>query len=349
MALWAVMPVCVLAQNTLTKATNLMRNADTVNYQSMEYSYQRDNGKDAVWDFSDIDGLDEEYPLSFVIDTLGNYMMEDDNGLSTYSLFSDLLKRTREENRLQRIVYHQPKLAMKYPLQYGDSLSLPFSGAGTYCGDHHIRVSGQVNIQADGLGTLILPRLDTLHNALRVYTLTSTSIAMDMDSISLDTARIRQEIAERYDWYVRGYRYPLYGTVLRTSYSGLTPVAKRQCAYSLQPDGLLYASADVANDSILHNDSISRDKQARAEKNIIHYTVDVYGSTVSLNYTLDEDASVTSLVSSVMGIIYRQNRRNSKAGEGGTIQFDCSGLRRGQYILYINVNGKVYNEKVNLE
>ena len=349
MVLWVLMPVCMLAQNTLTKATNLIRNGDIVKYQSMEYSYQIGNGKDVVWDFGDVDGLNEIYSIAFEIDTLNNYIKKDDNGIFAYSIFSDLLKQTKEENRLLRIVYHQPKLAMKYPLQFGDSLALNFSGTGIYCGDHHVKVNGQVNIHADGIGTLILPKKDTLRNTLRVYTLTTTTTAMDMDSMSLDTARIRQVISERYDWYVRGYRYPFYSTLLCTSYSGLTPIASRQYAYCLRPSELLYVSADVANDSILHDDSINREKKKLAEKNIIHYSINVYGSMISLNYTLDEDASVTTIVSSVMGIIYHQNRRTVKANDDVNIRFDCSGMQSGQYILYINVNGKIYNEKVILK
>lgn len=347
--LLVIMPVCVLAQNTLTKAKNLIRNGDIVNYHAMEYSYPIDKGKDVIWDFSDIDELDDEYPIAFIIDTLGNYIKNDDEGTFTYSFFSDLLKQTKEENRLQRIVYHQPKLIMKYPLQFGDSLSLNFSGTGIYCGDHHVKVSGQVNIHADGVGTLILSKQDTLRNALRVYTLTTTSMAMAMDSLSLDTARIRHEISERYDWYVRGYRYPLYSTLLCTSYSGLTPIASQRYAYCLRPNELSYVSNDIVNDSILHGDSINREKKRQAEKSILHYSVDFYGRTISLNYKLDEDAEVTTILSSVMGIIFHQNRLSCKANDDVNIRFDCSSLQRGQYILYINVNGKIYNEKVNLE
>ena len=38
---------------------------------------------------------------------------------------------------------------------------------------------------------------------------------------------------------------------------------------------------------------------------------------------------------------------NSPSSGSGQIPIDCTGLRKGQYIIYINVDGDKYAEKVN--
>ena len=45
---------------------------------------------------------------------------------------------------------------------------------------------------------------------------------------------------------------------------------------------------------------------------------------------------------------YRHREWKEKAGQGYYAQIDCNGLRPGVYILYLNVNGKVYSKKITL-
>ena len=49
-----------------------------------------------------------------------------------------------------------------------------------------------------------------------------------------------------------------------------------------------------------------------------------------------------------MGMLYDNRQWTQSAGQGYTAQIECYGLPTGMYILYINVNGKVYSEKVTL-
>lgn len=104
--------------------------------------------------------------------------------------------------------------------------------------------------------------------------------------------------------------------------------------------------ADDVNDSIRQIDSQYEAGQVDADKDIIHYQVHQNGNVVSIDYTIDERATITSLVSDVMGIVYRRSTRNCSAGENSTITLDCTGLRHGHYVLYLNVNGKVYSGNV---
>ena len=67
-----------------------------------------------------------------------------------------------------------------------------------------------------------------------------------------------------------------------------------------------------------------------------------------MTYGLDEDATIATIVANRMGMVCVSRQWTQEAGQGYSAQIDCSGLRPGIYILYINVNGKVYSEKVTL-
>lgn len=72
-----------------------------------------------------------------------------------------------------------------------------------------MKVKGKVAIQADGLGKLILSERDTLDNVLRVHTQTTTLMAMDVNYAEIDSIHPKQEIEDKYEWYYKGFRYPV--------------------------------------------------------------------------------------------------------------------------------------------
>lgn len=333
------------AQNVLTGSSNLFRDSDIVMMQPMDYSWAGDEGENVVWNFSAVRESKGEHSIEFHAGSLGAIQKIEDDNIYTYYYRDSSLYQTGFENRLWKINYKQPKLVIGYPFQFGDSICASFSGYGTYCGDHKVAQSGKIYILADGHGCLILSANDTLKYVLRVYTLTTTAMAMDMNSVGIDTSNLRQVIEERYDWYAPGYRYPVYTTIVSTSYSNLQPVATKKKAYRLSiTDSNL--QTDAVNDSIQHAESQSKAHPVGVDKDIIHYTVHQSGNLVSIEFTVDDQATVTMLVSDIMGVIYCKDSRNCAPCDKGTITLDCSGLHQGQYVLYINVNGKVYSEHI---
>lgn len=335
------------AQNVLNGSSNMLRNGDCVAMQPLDFSWEGATGEKVVWDFSGIDNLGGSREVELMQDSLGNYHKTENFDMYTYMFSGDSLLLAVKENRLEHIIYNLPKVAMVYPFQYGDSLMANFSGDGSYCGDHQVRVCGQVRVKADGFGSLILSDKDTLDNVLRVYTMTTTSMAVDMDSAKIDPERLKQEIEEKYEWYARGYRYPLYETVLRTSYSNLVPVATKGFAYRLLPDSITLQQ-DEENDSIRKSDLAGKHEGDSSNDDIIHYQVHKKGCDVTVEYSLDKDAHIIGIVADIMGIVYKTVSQSGKAGDQLAMAFNCQGLRPGQYVIYINVNGKVYNEKISL-
>jgi len=337
----------VIAQDfMLTREANIMSDSDEISLTRMPYFSSSRCGKGLLWDFTESSTSKRHFNIWHQVDTVGRHLQLTDRDITYYQNAKDTLLIVSKESPLYKITYNRPILAMHYPFAYGDSLSAPFSGYGVYCGDHPFKEQGMSTIMSDAEGDAVIGE-DTIHNVLRVYTLRSYSICMDIDSAALDSARLKQIIKERYDWYARGYRYPIVTTVTSTSYDNMTPLGTKQTAYCLLPD-IQSQFADSVNEDIRRKDSLAAAEQARANTDIIHYTVSQSGGLVTIDYSLDSDADITALVSDAMGIVYRRTHVHNQSGTGYNLTLDCSGLRRGQYILYINVNGKVYSNEVAL-
>jgi hypothetical protein len=76
--------------------------------------------------------------------------------------------------------------------------------------------------------------------------------------------------------------------------------------------------------------------------------VETQGRNIVISYGLDDDATIQTIVANHMGMLCSSRQWTQPAGQGYMSQIDCTGLPSGMYILYINVNGKVYSEKVTL-
>lgn len=345
LAVLSVFPFVIChAQDTLSLQLNLMRN-DSLYRQCIEYFDPGRGGTECLWDFSRLRTSDKPETVYFKVDSLGRIISEDAMQACHYWLSGDTLMMTGYESRLRHASYNIPILRMKYPFTFSDSISSPFMGSGVYCGDHVYREQGEATIIGDGFGKAILPSGDTLRNVLRVYSLISYVICMDIDSLALDTARLKQVIEERYEWYVRGFRYPVVSMITSTSYADMSALGTKQTAFCCLPDEQLTLN-DSINHNILIQDSVGHAQQNALAEETFHYTTTLNGSKLNLQYSLDADARIVTLLCNAMGVVYRRHEWTQLAGEGYAAPIDCSGLHRGQYILYINVNGKVYSEKI---
>ncbi len=338
--------VHVFAQNALSKQANVIQ-PDSMIKNCIEYFDSGNDGENQLWDFSAICQSDKKH---VVINKQNgeNILSFEDTGLFYYLIKDDSLFLCSNESRLKKINYDSPILVMHYPFVYADSISKPFLGYGVYCETHHFKESGFVTLHGDAYGSIILSEKDTIPNVLRVHTLKSYSLAMDMEFEALDTAKLKQVIEERYQWFARGYRYPVFETITSTSYADLKTLGTTYQAYCYLPEDQMTLN-DSINIEIQKHDLEEKTHQDALKKNIFHYDIQVNGNIINVNYQLDEDARVSSLVSSPMGIVYKQKKWNGTTEGCFTETIDCSGLTRGQYVLYMNVNGKIYSEKVVLK
>ncbi len=333
---------------SVTHEYNGIRVGDLVEKHKTDPVSPGESGEDVLWDFSRLECLGK-HAVEFFCDSDSVEICELEPAvINKYSFSADSLLMTGYENPLKKVSFSQPVMLMSYPFHYGDTFSAPYSGTGSYCSNLTIESSGMMEGEADGTGMLILPKGDTIRNVIRVHSIRTGGISMylDTDSMSADRSRMKQEIEERYQWYGRGYRYPLLETSSISYYDDMTLVSciQSSCLYSPDMQGNLH---DEQNDSIQHADSL-HDHQ-KASPDIITYTVSVSGSTVHVRYSLSEQASITALVCNHRGMTYRRSSCTMPAGDGYEMSIDCSGLTPDFYILYINVNGKAYSEKITIQ
>lgn len=340
------------AQNTLSLAANLMQPGDSVTKERVEYVYSGEGGENAVWDFSN---LDPENTYYIKYDTISDSQLVGYDMQKTYNyrFTNDSLLMTGYESPLLSVEYQQPLLIQSFPLKFGQTYSADYQGEGRYCGTHFERDFGSVKITADAIGTLILSEKDTLPNTLRVYTINTEAIRLNRDSCRNDSDNMKLVITEQYQWYAHGYRYPVFETMTSSSYNNTEHVATQQMAYRCLPEIQMELN-DSISDRIRQEARFTVDRTAfsgesskTSQNNDAGFTYDliVNGKTVTITYNIEHTATIRVLIVDIMGNIYQNIQQTNPEGYNYSVSIDCSSLRRGQYIAYINVNGNIYNKK----
>ena len=244
------------AQNVLTLNCNLMQPGDSVTMQIADYMDAGEAGENVVWDFS---GIDCSGMCYIKYDTIQHSQLVgyDAQNTDTFSLDHNHLMLSNKESALQCMNYLQPQLLQVFPFRYNETFSKEYGGEGRYCGTHYERTFGTIQITADGQGTLILSDNDTLSNTLRVYTINTASIRLNSDSCRNDSDNMKQVITERYQWFTRGFRYPVFETVTSSTYNNLNYVSTQQYAICCPPS-VQSEITDSINEEIRHRDILVR-------------------------------------------------------------------------------------------
>ena len=321
--------------------------ADSLVKSRIRYFSPGMGGRDRVWDFSQKLHSKGSSQVMFMKDSTGVVSFIEPGRISYYLTTPDTLVLFGSESPLEKREYAVSKVTRKFPLAYGDSISKPFRCEGMYCGDHPFREAGLTTVKVDADGAIVLAENDTVRNILRVHTIDSYAVCMDIDTAALDTARLTQVIDERYEWYLPDSQYPIIENVTSTTFFNMEAIGTTRYAYCNLPEGeaACYVTPDD-DDGTDVQDGFSEEGQPIPD--IIHYGIETQGNVIHMSYDLDEDATITTIVANHMGMVYISRQWTQAAGQGYSMQIDCNGLHSGMYILYINVNGKVYSEKVTL-
>ena len=335
----------ICAQYNLTAVDILPVSSDTISYYSIERLINYGgSGKDVIWDFSYFTGDTLHDKSIFLNNSLNQFYKIENRELKSYVLADEILGQNMYQDRLTKITYSKRKMVMKFPFEYGDSITSSFEGNGTYCGDHLIKVIGNVYIHADGFGKIILTDKDTIDNVLRVYTLTTTAMALGKNTAEIDSTNLKQEIEEKYEWYIKDRRYPIYTTVSKTSFSNLEAVAKSSFTYVSLPKKYLDVVERNSNEETKKEDDNRQRNEIKFD-----YVVECENEQVKISYTSNKDVNIIALISNAQGMLFKKVRHNAKKNENGNIIINTNGLRRGIYILYINVEGKVYSNTIKIK
>ena len=340
------------AQNILTKEANLIQSGDSLIKECVEYVSAGDAGDNAVWDFCGFEETGSKYQIRFsALDSTG-LVAYDARQTVKYTLSHDSLFLVEVETPQQNTKYSQLPLILSFPFGLNQTFKTCYNGEGRYCGTHYKRNFGTVKTIADGQGTIILSESDTLPNTLRVYTVTTEAIRLNKDSCRNDSDNLKQVITEHYRWYTRGYRYPVFETITSSTYDNLNHVGTQQYAYRCPPDMQTGLTDDV-NEQIRKEDKSMINYRNKGESSTnqdggtcFHYDIKTNGNQVTVTYDITATSRIHVMIVDIMGRVYRDLQQTNDPGIGYVMDIDCSGLHRGQYIFYINVNGTIYNAKI---
>ena len=336
----------VRSQAYLTSSANMPRVGDNICRRQIQYFSPGNTGEEQVWDFRDLELMDESHKLTFFCDSDSLVLYASSPWMmQKFRISGDTLQALGYETSLKFMTYNPSINLLVYPCAFGDHICQPYIGEGSYCEKYVLEATGTMESEIDATGTIYIED-DTLYNVIRVHQIFSEGIRQHLPEDSVpDETNIKQRIEERYYWYARGYRYPVFETNSITIYNDLEPVSCQQTAFCTLPSDQSLTE-DSVNQQILMNDSL---KNCNIERpTIIHYTISIDGNYVTVNYSLDADATINAIICDRMGVVYRRASASGNAGTSGILHIDTSGLRSGIYILYLNVNGQIFNEKIEL-
>ena len=356
------------AQHFLTAENNMMRPEDEIIKQQVDYKNPGRAGANVLWDFSMLNLQNDAYRLFYTEDRNNRIRGTEHNTRYYYELRGDSLFRTGYENPTTLSVNAQPELLMQFPVHYGDSTFAYYNSNGRYSERLRISAMGTITTKADAHGMMILPNKDTLKNVLRIHTVkkiaesterlnqrnrninVANNVFVSPDSIDfrLTNDTILLEI-ETYQWFVKGYRYPVFETVKSITNKGGEITDFFEVAFFYPPQEHHYLEDDL-EDLAETEDNYWDENQENNQENEPIFTYNVYPNPVrdvlTLEYYTEKPAIITvSLYNMQRSLVY-SNKTVCKQGDVHHMQINMSPFFMGYYMLVIDTGYGIYDELI---
>ena len=320
-------------------------------------------------DMTEMDVEGEPFTSKFLLSDRpsGDIMQIQQGRRCYYRQYGDSLLLSGMENHLMKVCYDMPEVWLRFPMQQGDSIEGLFHGTGTYCDKLSIERFGTYRTKVEDVEKLVLPSGDTLRNVLCLHTLRQVvshtypidtlrekPILFTEDSIRSHMLTADNVVTEdEFRLYAPGYRYPIVEGVSRHNSEG----EKTQSIWLFtSPVEQETIPLDEVNKKIRQNSDAScqngnneKGKDHIKKTDGFHYSYSVGESAVTVTYGHDTSAPVRVILSDKRGIVYRMMEQTNDAGDNHSITIDYNGLQRGQYVLFIETQGKRYTEKFNVK
>jgi len=334
---------------TLTKSCHLPRAGDAPDIEMYEGLAPGASGKDVVWDFSG--AVVSHYPAKLGYTGGVGRLLTARFGKhrSYYCVKGDSLLWQGFENRQVNLRDSAGTLYMRFPMCHGDSCALVFDFTGSYYLEHPASNKGRGFVKADGTGTLVMPGGDTVTNVIRVcrsYTGLPTAKLTPRSPETVTQPEDKSTYRE-YDWYAKGYRYPLFSLRQSLSFDGGVEVSVDSYAYACpRHTQVLCLKDDAENERIREQEEAGMPPSGwncEGTSPISDITVMDNGSEiqVELEYALPE-GYVELIISDSGGIAYFSVPK-TKLGQGhNCITVPVNSLPEGEYALMLLCGGMRY-------
>ena len=346
------------------------RIGDEIVKQQIEFKDPGSSGSNCLWDFSNLTTVNEAYSLVYSsvpllndstyvlgekrfdrnsVDSEDLIVGTEHNTMYYYQLSNDSLLLLGHENPYVVLTYKRPVLTMLFPINYGASGSQSaYLSRGLYSGSVPVQTEGDIFVQSDAFGKMILPSGDTISPVLRVKTVQTIQEA---DALS-------HKIHETYKWYTKGYRYPLFETV-RNMHEDGTLIFSSAFYYppqehfylDMDPDNLALLDELWNEESLLSNSKSQPWEEVQPTQPLAEYvSYKIYPNPVStqltIGYTIKKEVPVSFELFFFDGNLVRKIKEKTYQRGDYTENFNMSGLMKGNYILRITANNEFVNEKI---
>ena len=327
--------VTLSAQTVLRHQTHGLVADHTNDMKITDYTDPGPAGKNVVWDFRSLK-LNEDFVgvLDNPVHSKGeNIFSKANTRLEEFgnSFFFLTTKKSIEQhgymfaNGNTYIVYNEPFVKMQYPFSYNKSFNGNFSGTYNTTEKQLGTIEGTYAVEADGLGTLMLPGNMVYEKALRVKEVKSFDQTINDRTYNIETTTYR--------WYVNEHRFPI--LVLINS-------------VTTYQDGRNFTSTQAAyNPVAIKEGAKPLDIDYMVETTLETYP-NPYHDYVNIKFRLVEDAKVNLSVYDITGKLIKVIFSGSESA--GEKIFKFSGkeinLSDGAYIVKLNANGKEISRRI---
>lgn len=332
----------IQAQN-ITSVQNRIYGGDSLLIQQLDLEDFNLQGVDHTWNLKDVTQYKKKLKSRYIekkdsiigIELLNHVVYhQSKEGVSIVSI----------KDRLVQVDYDEPEMYLKYPMKQGDSIVGQFSGKGFYCEHIPMQRYGTYVTKADSIGKIVLPNGKELYGVMRVHT--ERLINQNYGDKLVERTELQEDV---YRWFADGYRYPILKAFVTTKDKKVIEQYLFYCDPEEQEQLASNGENKPIRDAVAKTgEEISDQKKTRNEDNEFKYDISLNGQEITITYQTSEPAKIIALLANNQGYVYQ---RLEKIGESnsGTINISTNTLRRGQYVVYLNVYGKSYSEKIKIK
>ncbi len=325
----------------ITAMQNRIYGGDSLEIRRMDFSGFDLDGKDKTWNLKGVKLYKKRLR--------SRYIEKKDTLLSIGLLNRVLYQQSRGgqsivsiEDKLMQIDYKEAEEYLRFPMKQGDSIAGQFSGKGLYCGQVPVYRYGTYVTKADSVGKIILPSGKEIYGVARVHT--ERLINLDYGNKTAERTKMQENV---YRWFADGYRYPILEAIITTKSE---KVMEQLLFYCNPEDQERLASNDVnkvVRDAVAKVGESSRNEKNTKNDDGFRYEISQNGQGISIHYQTEKPVKIVAMLASNQGYVYQHIERNDGA-DTGEIDISTNGLRRGQYVVYLNANGKNHAEKISV-
>lgn len=333
----------------LSDVSNSFRVGDSIRYDLVDIdNFGRISLYEPVWDFSNLKYLGQESKITLISGDSGNVRMIGLDEMLDFKQTTDSQFLSQIQTALVKIDFGDTFSYLRYPFSVKDSLVCVMDGQGIYSSKNKFRLKGKSKVKAMGLGKIILPDDESLSNTLLVKWSVSGDIlpAKNNSELVHNVGKLHLMV-EDYEWFSKGYRYPVFKVLQASLKNGGQEIMHREYACVANMDS--FEMLDDAENEKLRVQQQGENVKDKKSSPLINYQVTMSGRQLHIAYSLTLDSQLRFVLSNTSGMILKSFNQHQSVGNGYRQVIELGDLPRGEYVLYINVNNQRLSEKVSVE